>query len=191
VFMVIVLVSITSSTQVSEPLCGSKFSKNSGDFFYEQLSIPSLGANEVKKNCSWSFDITPEEEKVLHIRFALIIKLPVIILPDGSNLYLKDGRNDLLRPIDFYYSINPVTSQCKDVIKKMTFRNVSIILSSNKMTRLYGFYEFLCGGNCIRCDGEKYQNKKVKCESCDEKRELIGSKLTIIILCFKLANNKI
>jgi len=34
----------------------------------------------------------------------------------------------------------------------MTLKNLSIVISSNKMTRLYGFYEFLCGRNCTSSD---------------------------------------
>jgi len=146
------LLLIPPSTQVSKPFCGSKLDRSSGDFFYEQLSIPSLEVNEISKNCSWSFENTPEEAEVLHIRFALIIKIPIIILPDGSSLSLKNGRNDLLRPLDFYYSINSLTTQCKKISKKMTLKNLSIVISSNKMTRLYGFYEFLCGRNCTSSD---------------------------------------
>jgi len=82
-FLTFLLLVITSSTQVSEPICGSKLDRSSGDFFYEHLSIPSLEVNEITKNCSWSFENTPVEAEVLHIRFALIIKIPVIILPDG------------------------------------------------------------------------------------------------------------
>jgi len=82
-FLTCLLLLIPPSTQVSKPICGSKLDRSSGDFFYEQLSIPSLEVNEISKNCSWSFENTPEEAEVLHIRFALIIKIPIIILPDG------------------------------------------------------------------------------------------------------------